>query len=377
MTEKTGLVVKAISSIEEFILIKPQWDALVDSMEHPRIFFAHDWLRIWIECFLPKAPLKIIAVYEGDRLIGALPLCRTTFKVLRIFRRPCLHSVIRNSSTPSGLIVRLPDAPRVCAAIQEHLKREEQNFLIILEQVPGDFGSLSSLKDGFDRGLTKAHVVPMEESYYLDIEGDFNSYYKSLGKSFRKNMRQKGTALEAKGGARCEVSYSFDPGAFQRFLDMEDTGWKHEHGVLIKASADRVAFFRCLAETLSPKGQFVMMTFYIANTPVVMLYAVTFAGTYYSLKMAVNYEEADLLRFSPGQWMNQKEIEYCFEKKLRRFDFYGPCYSYEAHWAKKTYMKYEVTIFRRDDLLMSFRLALQKGFQALKKGKIVKRVFRR
>lgn len=58
--------------------------------------------------------------------------------------------------------------------------------LIILDLVPDDFGSMSSLMDGFGRGLTKAHAVPMEESYYLDIEGDFNSYYSSLGKVFRK-----------------------------------------------------------------------------------------------------------------------------------------------------------------------------------------------
>ncbi|MEI6437318.1 MAG: GNAT family N-acetyltransferase [Candidatus Omnitrophota bacterium] len=347
-----GLRIEVVGSIDDFLALKPQWDSLAASMERAVVFFTHDWIRIWIESFAADKPLYIILVHDGPQLIGILPLYKEIYFTLKIFRQVCLHSLTNSCSAVSGVIARQADMARVLEAVVSFLGREQRHFSrVILEFVPSDLGVVEPLQQACAKGWAQISVKPWNGSYYLDIDGDFEAYSKGLGKSSRKNLRQKTNWMEKEGGVRREVCQDYDPEVFQRFLDLEDTGWKKELGRPIKCCPKSSEFYRCVARTFGPKGQFLMLSLFVNNKPAAMYCVVTHNGTGHALKNAVNYDEQGFVRFSPGQMISQDMIRAFFERGLKRLDFYGCCYPYQSHWADKVNRKHEITILKRSDFL--------------------------
>src|SRR4051812_1818594 len=57
-----------------FILLKNEWDALV-GRTGDQLFYRHDFLRIWIDNFTPRAKLRVLLARDDEgRLTAALPL---------------------------------------------------------------------------------------------------------------------------------------------------------------------------------------------------------------------------------------------------------------------------------------------------------------
>src|SRR5262249_29274877 len=65
------LTVACIDDLDQFNILEPEWDALVERSTADHVFLSHVWLRTWWECFGRGRRLHVILVWAGDQLIGA------------------------------------------------------------------------------------------------------------------------------------------------------------------------------------------------------------------------------------------------------------------------------------------------------------------
>lgn len=75
---------ETISRLSDFASLSGPWDELVRSMRRPSPFLLHDWLDEWWRHYGAKRTLAVHVAKRGDRLIGALPMCRTRHFGLRV-----------------------------------------------------------------------------------------------------------------------------------------------------------------------------------------------------------------------------------------------------------------------------------------------------
>ncbi len=350
--------------------LKPQWDAFTDSLDNAVICFSHDWIRIWIESFIPELPLHIIIVYEDARIIGILPLYHREFITLKLFKRKCLHSFTNNASSLSGLITAMPDTQKVCAAIQNHLKQEEDSFTdIILEMIPEDHVNVSALCSQFDQGWTKVYSEPWHGSYFVDTTGDQETFFKSLGGTTRKSLRAKTNKLLKTPGVEWEFNYTFNEERFKDFMNIEDTGWKHEIGHTIAGSEECARFFKAIAQAFTDKKQFLFSSLMMDGRPLAINYSVLSKGILHTLKTAMNNDDAGFSTLSPGLMMTQEMIKFCFREGISRLDFSGALYEYQSRWTDKINRKYDIMIVKRGSFITRSCIYLKKLFNHSSKSK--------
>jgi CelD/BcsL family acetyltransferase involved in cellulose biosynthesis len=75
---------ETISRLKDFAQLRGSWDELVRSMRRPSPFLLHDWLLEWWRHYGAKRVLAVHVAKRGDRLVGALPMCRTKRFGLRV-----------------------------------------------------------------------------------------------------------------------------------------------------------------------------------------------------------------------------------------------------------------------------------------------------
>jgi CelD/BcsL family acetyltransferase involved in cellulose biosynthesis len=111
------LRVETISRLKDFSRLAGQWDELVRTMRRPSPFLLHAWLVEWWRHYGAKRALAVHVARRGDRLVGALPLCRTMRFGLRVTEflggtgaqlADLLLAPGEHGSTASQLAARIP-----------------------------------------------------------------------------------------------------------------------------------------------------------------------------------------------------------------------------------------------------------------------------
>lgn len=360
----SNITITAIHDHQGLQELKPRWDSFTGSLDQTLVFFSHDWVNLWAECFIPDKKLHIIIVHEAGRIIGILPLYHETYSTLKIFKRHCLHSFTNNSATVSGIITASSDLPRVCAAIHHYLKENDHLFTeLFLERLPASHTNISTLMNQFSQGWSQATLEPWPGSYYVDTTGSHADHLLSLSKRAQKNLRLKTNKLHKLKGVRWESLPSFSETAFNNLIRIENTGWKKERGNPIVQSERTLHFFKKAAEIFSGKQQFMITTLFVEDRPLIMDYSLIAYGNFHTLKIAVDFDRTDLLNLSPGSLLTEELIRYCFEHKLQRLDFYGICTEHQTHWTNRIDQKYNIMIIKRSDAIARARIYLRKLFK--------------
>ncbi|MBF0485675.1 MAG: GNAT family N-acetyltransferase [Candidatus Omnitrophica bacterium] len=354
--------VHVVEDLNEFLSLKEEWDALVAAMEHPMPFFTHAWVRLWWDSFHEGRSLYIMTVRNEGRLKGILPLLRMRCRTLKVFSLPCFHSLTNGHSLACNFISAPGDLKEVLNAFKTHLVNNNHDWsMIVLGYIPTDFTIPSEVSQCFNNSGMCSFLEPRDGAYYIDIQGDFETFYCKLNASFRDNRKNIANRMARLGRVTFEVVKDYDQKAVQQFYDLEDTGWKREGAITIKSSAELARFYNNISQVFSGKHQFLLATLRVNGGAIASIYGIVFERTFYFLKLGVNYSNPEYKKFSPGQAILYELIRYCFEQKMKRFDFYGACYPFEAHWTKTINRRATVLIFNRRNFLANICISLKKA----------------
>jgi CelD/BcsL family acetyltransferase involved in cellulose biosynthesis len=190
--------------------------------------------------------------YEGNRLIGVLPLISGAHPILGS-KWPVLRTCDRHVLVEK--VVLAPD--RAAIALQALLASVRQ-------QVPNHLGVdlmalrrgspvLEALKQGIDGYIM--HQGSRAHNSVLDVRGDFETYLSNL-KNMRSNLNRYRRKLEKRGNVSVEILRG--PSASEEFLDeflhLEASGWKGRGGTAILQNENSHAYHKTLIKNLAARG---------------------------------------------------------------------------------------------------------------------------
>jgi len=134
--------IETISSEAEFANLAGPWDELVRSMGRPSPFLLHGWLLEWWRHYGGKRRLAVHVAMRGDRLVGALPLCRSRRFGLRV------TEFIGGTKAPLADLMVAPDEdPATAARLAERILSSGGDFADLFG-MPGNSRLATALPAG-------------------------------------------------------------------------------------------------------------------------------------------------------------------------------------------------------------------------------------
>jgi CelD/BcsL family acetyltransferase involved in cellulose biosynthesis len=293
-------------------LLQQQWNALVQEMERPEVFYTHQWAlaarRAFSESLLPL----LVLAYEGEKLTG--------FAALAADPAEKTASFLSATSADYCDLLSHPDhrAELLDAVLAELCRAGLPN--IVLTSVPAESATIKALGSVARKNGYHLFVRPTAVCAQVDLGSQeervklktalgkkkiFRHSMNSLGREGPVSFSHLGTweAIEP-------VLASFSVAHVARFLAMGR--------ISNVATAERRAFLSELARLLSESGWLVLSRMVVQDRPIAWNYGFQFHGSWfwYQPTFDTSYE-----RLSPGYCLLSKIIaEACDKPEMRVVD---------------------------------------------------------
>lgn len=303
-----------------------EWDSLARKLGAAP-FMRPGWHLAWQESFA-REPIRIWTVRQGEKLLGALPLLRS---------RGALVSPT-NWHTP--IFEPLAERGDLVSALASELLRSE-NRRLDLSFLPAAIAAAESPLD-----LAGAYRRRLLVSPYIELDGDWQRFEKSLSKNLRGTIRRCRNRLADLGEVALEVvSGSEGLGAtLERCFELEQSGWKGERGSAILSSEESHRFYRRVSEWAAESGILCLALLTVGGEPIAFNLSLESGGRHYLVKLG---HDARHHRAGPGTVLTAMMVERSFERGLSSYEFLGAEDSYKMRWASGRRERFQLQIFPR------------------------------
>jgi CelD/BcsL family acetyltransferase involved in cellulose biosynthesis len=293
-------------------LLQQQWNALVQEMERPEVFYTHQWAlavsRAYGESLLPT----LVLAYEGEKLTGVAALATDPAQKAASF-------LSSTSADYCDLLSRPDHRAEFLDAVLAELCRAGLPS-IVLTSVPAESATIKALRSVARRHGYHLFVRSTAVCAQVDLgpEGERATLKTALGK--KKIFRHSMNSLGREGPVSFShlvsweaiepVLATFSAAHVARFLGMGR--------ISNIVTAQRRAFLSELARLLSGSGWLVLSRMLVADRPIAWNYGFQFQGSWfwYQPTFDTSYE-----RLSPGYCLLSKIIsEACDNAEMRVVD---------------------------------------------------------
>jgi len=309
------LRVELLDGRQSFDRLSEPWRALAAESPTATPFQSWEWQSTWFEVWgRGKAP-RIVAVYEGNDLVGLMPFVKTTglWRTLRpmgIGPSDYLHPLFRDgyeqevSTHLGGAIGEMRDVD-----------------LVDLHQVRETRGLASCLA-----GTVSSHQATC---LALDLPGSYEAYLQTIGKSLRYDVRKLDRTLFQSGKARIE---DHRPGelqeTFTQFLELHRARWR-KRGLPGAFFGPTIRFQRQWLPRAEQNGWLRLRILTVDSKPVGAIYALAMHGATYYYQAGFDPTEGSI---SPGTLLVAHTIRRSIEEGAIRFDFMRGDEPYKRRW---------------------------------------------
>lgn len=184
-------------------------------------------------------------------------------------------------------------------------------------------------------------------SSWLEIAGDFDSYWEARGKNLRQNTRKQRNKLQADGVSAqlaCSTEAADVAAAIADYGVLESAGWKAGTGTAIHPDNAQGRFYRLMLENFCRLGRGRIYRYRFDDKVVAMDLCIDNGELVVVLKTA--YDESHR-QISPSTLMRQDQFRAWWEAgRYRRIEFYGKTLEWHTRWTENSRMLYHATAYR-------------------------------
>lgn len=336
-----ALELRDVGERTAFVALEGEWNALVEA-GGAEPFCRHEYIRSFLDNFLPQAPLKVVTGRDAcGRLVAALPLVAGRGTICGIGTRE-LASPTNVHSLRFDLVA--DDAQKTARALFRHLAADPSWDVLKLTDVPegGQAWQLYRVAQeaGFPVGAWESQRSP-----YIRLPASCDALRQGLRTKFKANLRRRRKRLAEQG----EISVERVAGdaLSERHLDeclvLERSGWKGRQGSAVTQSQATHGFHLELLRTPTFRDRLSLFLLKLAGRTIAFDYGLTSRGVY-SLVMT-SYDER-FKEFSPGQLLTEEVLMDCVARGLREFDFLGCDLPWKLDWTGTVRVHHWLFIFR-------------------------------
>ncbi len=182
---------------------------------------------------------------------------------------------------------------------------------------------------------------------WVDVAGDFDTYWEARGKNLRQNTRKQRNKLQADGVAahlECITEAEGVAAALADYGQLESTGWKAGTGTAIHPDNEQGRFYRRMLENFCRLGRGRLYRYRFDDKVVAMDLCIDNGPRVVILKTA--YDES-YRQISPSTLMRQDQFRAWWDEgRYRRIEFYGKTLEWHTRWTEEARLLYHATAFR-------------------------------
>lgn len=340
---KQSASVELITSYDEFMSLSGIWNDLINKSRNNIVCLTHEWFASWWNAYGEGKSLFVILVKnkEGD-LIGIAPmlLARERYRgILPVIK----VRFIENDVSPRLDIISV-------IGEEENVIREVSDYLIDQKHL-WDIIDLDKLRDGsiaskvianiWDKSSLFYRVDNSLVSPYISVNSDWDTYYKSRSRKFRKNINNKINRIKKLGDITVERINTM-PELKERLPELfsvSSRSWKSESGTAITSDPKDMAFYTGFTASAGDKGWIEMWFLRHKSTPIACEYHLVYENRVMIIR---GDSDKSYDNVSPGSFLEYNIINTSFhESKITEYDFCGDNYKYMRNWTDKasTYKK--------------------------------------
>jgi CelD/BcsL family acetyltransferase involved in cellulose biosynthesis len=307
--------VEWIADLNRFRAVADQWDVLALTLGSP--FVLHRWYMAWWDAFGGGRELRVLALWDRDRLVGALPLCSSG-------RRGELQWMA-NWHTPAT--APLYDSPEALDQLVGEALRQGRFTVRPLPQGERATAALQAACDGSALMLTEEDQV----SPYVATDGSWEDYRAKMKRRWSSADR-KARKMAREHDARftiVEPPHDLDRQLREGF-EVEGSGWKGRAGTAILSTPETTAFYTAIARAYAAHGELALSSIELDGRCVAFDLCLLHEGRLHLLKTGFDESYGPL---SPGLVMRYLVVQRCFELGLETHELLGSVAEWKGRFA--------------------------------------------
>jgi CelD/BcsL family acetyltransferase involved in cellulose biosynthesis len=301
---------ETLRGARDFEALGGDWDSLVRGMPRPSPFLLHGWLRAWWAEYHTYGDLAVEAAFDGDRLVGAIPVYvdkRLPLRVARFLGGPdtALADVLVDPEAGAEVVEGL--AQRLIGGTQH---------LVTLAGMPLGSRLATALRPAFT-------VVERVEAPVLDLSAGWEEVYRRKTNARRRNLHgRRRKQLAALGKVEVELARS------EAALDEALTDAFRLHRLRWRGRADRSLFgdrrgqdfHRAALRAIAGQDVARILTLKLDGRPIAFHYYFVLGKVMYVHRLAFDPAFA---RFSPGLVNTLDALEAAAAEGVTRVEYLG------------------------------------------------------
>lgn len=332
------LRIQIITDNYEFDKIVDEWNELADKAD-VHIFQTYEWLHTWWKHFGSLSRLHILLFYDGDKLIGIVPLFEDSY---RVFGKPVFRILRMLGSTVwqpkgGGFSVSLAFSDYLDIIVHPGYEgRVVKNFIQYIENLAGRFDQIEldevpensllsrsfspALKEKhWDYEITDASVCPclfLPPSWEEFVSGNSGNSRSQI-RRYLRSVTEKNIFRVKSAQTREEIEK-----AFRLLVKFHQTRWNNLGHPGIFSDRRIYNFLSDVIPLFSKKGWLLFKTIESCekNKTVSVDLLFKFKKTIYLVQRGFN-DESPLSKQSPGNVLLYTEIQEAINNNFRIYDF--------------------------------------------------------
>jgi CelD/BcsL family acetyltransferase involved in cellulose biosynthesis len=314
---------ETISRLDDFVSLGGSWDELVRSMRRPSPFLLHDWLHEWWRHYGAKRALAVHVAMRGDRLVGALPMCRT-----RRFGARVTEFLGGTGAALADLLLAPGEDVNTAVELAARITTGGVDYADLFG-MPRDSRLEAVIPQG---SLT---LMPRQEAPVLDLGRDWEAIYADkLSSKARSERRRHRRRLEELGVVDVSVARSPDElgPALEDAVRVHALRWKGHRETSGFSRPIGSAFRRAALLRLAQQGLSRQVTLRLDRQAVAFAIYVLYERTAYGITMGFDPEFA---AYRPGTETLLCSLEAAANEGAERVEFLGADASYKRRLADR------------------------------------------
>jgi len=330
-----GVRIETIADAAGFRALRDEWTRLLERSASDCIFLTWEWLHTWWEHFGTSRGLALIAVRQGDELIGLAPLWIKRVRLGRLvpFR---MFEFLGTGSVGSDyldVIVRSGSEDEALAALALHLAREGRTLR--LAQLDPRGAAAVALAGRLERHGWRGSKGRADVCPFIDLAGlTWDSYLATLSASHRYNVKRRLKAVTGRFDVRFEVAESDEQRrqALATLIDLHTRRWNLRGGSTALYSARLVAFHEDISRIALERGWLRLFVLRLDGRPVGALYGFRYRQSFCFYQTGFDPGYA---RYGVGQLTVGLTIKHALEEGAAEYDLLHGDERYKFDWARQ------------------------------------------
>jgi CelD/BcsL family acetyltransferase involved in cellulose biosynthesis len=322
------------SSFEAAAALQPAWDRLVEETGGD-VFTSFDWCAVWWRHYGSRRRLQLFVAFEGDEVVGVLPLFSETLwggpvpvRVVRL--AGCDHSV-----TTCGVAIRPEHAREMVQGVVDGLTKSVRWDVIQLGPLPTYDVQAPGLLEAFKvaSGVASAEIDTKRhgEQMLIDLPAQFEEYVKALPRNERRAVLRRTRRIGEQHEIQTVVSGTNGDveDAFDRMVALHQRQWTSlGHLGHFKDWPAATEFHKDMLAAQSRHGRCFFVELRCGDALLAMQYAYHFGPRLHALLTARSLDE-QWNAFAPGKLMHMAVVENAIGRRCTILDDMRGRYEYK------------------------------------------------